>query len=67
MPPPRNRQVSSILEFFVDAPTAGGAEKLIVLRASANATVKAVTAQLAAKCGAAAKQAVRDALKNRSK
>ena len=44
---------ATVVEFFVDTPTAGGADKVVVLRARADATVKAVKAQLAAKCGVA--------------
>ena len=45
---------ATVVEFFVNTPTAGGADKVVVLRARADATVKAVKAQLAAKCGVAA-------------
>ena len=45
---------ATVVEFFVNTPTAGGADKVVVLRARADATVKAVKAQLAAKSGVAA-------------
>ena len=45
---------ATVVEFFVNTPTAGGADKVVVLRARADATVKAVKAQLAAKSGLAA-------------